>query len=341
MKFDFVIGNPPYQTETVGEQKNFASSIYPFFMDSAYSISDKVELITPARFLFNVGNTSKTWNKKMLSDNHFKVLHFEMSSKNVFPNTDIKGGVAITYRDSSKDFGAIDVFTSFDELNKILNKVKNKIDRSMSDIIYVQNRFNSDVLFKEHPECKSQLGSEGKDLRLESNIFEKTQLFFDTPKSDNDLEIVGISNLKRVRKYINQNYISKNHENLSKYKVLIPASNGSGALGEVLSTPLIGTPLIGYTRSFIGIGAFEQQDVAENCMKYVKTKFARAMLGVLKVTQGNKGNVWKYVPVQDFTDESDIDWGKSIAEIDQQLYMKYGLTEDEISFIESHVKEME
>lgn len=75
-------------------------------------------------------------------------------------------------------------------------------------------------------------------------------------------------------------------------------------------------------------------------MKYVKTKFARILLGVLKITQDNKKGVWKYVPLQDFTSASDIDWSKSIPEIDQQLYRKYGLDQSEIDFIESHVKEM-
>ncbi|WP_346975916.1 hypothetical protein [Collinsella aerofaciens] len=76
-------------------------------------------------------------------------------------------------------------------------------------------------------------------------------------------------------------------------------------------------------------------------MKYVKSKFARAMLGVLKVTQDNKRATWSYVPSQNFTPASDIDWSQPIAGIDRQLYAKYGLDDTEISFIESHVKEMD
>ena len=81
-------------------------------------------------------------------------------------------------------------------------------------------------------------------------------------------------------------------------------------------------------------------DEAEATLKYVKTKFARAMLGILKVTQNNAKPTWKYVPLQDFTSSSDIDWSKSVHEIDLQLYRKYGLDEKEIEFIETHVKEM-
>src|SRR5699024_10673454 len=120
----------------------------------------------------------------------------------------------------------------------------------------------------------------------------------------------------------------------------LPKSNGSGALGERLSTPLIGEPLIGYTRTFLGIGAFDNINEAKAAMKYVKSKFARALLGVLKITQDNNPEKWSKVPVQDFTSNSDIDWSKSISEIDQQLYRKYGLSEDEINFIETKVQEM-
>ena len=104
---------------------------------------------------------------------------------------------------------------------------------------------------------------------------------------------------------------------------------------------LIGEPLIGYTQSFIGIGTFETEFEASAMLKYVKSKFARTMLGILKITQDNDREVWRLVPLQDFTSMSDIDWNQSVADIDVQLYRKYGLDEAEIAFIESHVKEME
>ena len=129
-------------------------------------------------------------------------------------------------------------------------------------------------------------------------------------------------------------------DNFYHYKVFIPAANGSGAIGEVFATPLVGSPLVGSTDTFLSIGNFDTCDEAENCLKYVKTKFARAMLGVLKVTQHNPAPKWRFVPLQDFTSASDIDWSQSIADIDKQLYKKYGLNEDEIAFIEEKVKAM-
>lgn len=91
----------------------------------------------------------------------------------------------------------------------------------------------------------------------------------------------------------------------------------------------------------MSIGKFEKEDEAVACLKYVKTKFARAMLGTLKVTQNNPRKTFANIPLQDFTSSSDIDWSKSISEIDSQLYAKYGLNQSEINFIESNVTAMQ
>lgn len=342
MKFDFVIGNPPYQDNTIGENATYAPPIYNAFMDAAYQVSDRVALIHPARFLFNAGSTPKDWNKKMLSDPHFKVLYFEQNSSNVFANTDIKGGVAITYHDNTQDFGAIETFTPFQELNSILNKVIHLDSfQTIIPIIFIQNRFVLEELYKKYPEAESVVGSEGKDKRFEKNIFSKvSSAFSELKENDDDIQVLGIINNKRNWRYIKKIFVDMQHENINKYKVLLPTSNGSGAIGEVLSTPLVGTPLVGYTRSFIGIGSFDTETEATACLKYIKSKFARTMLGILKITQDNNRDTWKFVPLQDFTPNSDIDWSKSVAEIDKQLYKKYELSAEEIDFIESHVKEM-
>ena len=345
MKFDFIIGNPPYQDEVQdSENKTFMPSIYNLFIDSSYDIADRVELIHPARFLYNAGQTPKEWNQKMLSDPHLKVLYYAQDSAAVFPNTAIMGGVVVTYHDTKKSFGAIEVFTAFPELNSILHKTEEKGQSSLSDNIYMQSRFNLEALYADYPEFKTIIGSNGKDKRFRNNIFEKIRLFAKI-EQDNSSPVIGITRNKREWRFFPKKYIDNNHENYYRYKVIIPAANGSGAVGEVVPTPLIGEPIIispnsCYTQSFIGLGAFENRNEAEAALKYVKTKFARVMLGVLKVTQHNPKETWRYVPLQDFTPASDIDWSKSIAEIDQQLYAKYGLDKDEIEFIETHVKEM-
>lgn len=347
MKFDYIIGNPPYQDEVENsDNKTFKPSIYNLFMDAAYEIADRVELIHPARFFFNAGQTPKSWNEKMLSDPHLKVLYYEPDGSKVFANTDIKGGIAITYHNNTIEYGAIRTFTSFPELNSIMRKAapRNEAD-SLAKIIFNQNRFDLEAMYAAYPDYRDIIGSDGKDRRFRNNIFEKIPLFTDVACNVDDFRIIGVTNNKRVWKYFPKKFIDLKHENLFKWKVILPSANGSGAIGEVLSTPLVGEPLVGeplvgYTQSFIGIGAVDTKEEAETVMKYVKSKFARTMLGVLKITQHNPPEKWKYVPLQDFTKNSDIDWSQSVADIDRQLYAKYGLDENEINFIETHVKEM-
>lgn len=340
MKFDFVIGNPPYQDNTIGDNATYAPPIYNAFMDASYQVSDKVELIHPARFLFNAGSTPKDWNKKMLNDPHFKVLYFEQDSSKVFSNTDIKGGVAVTYHDNTQNFGAIEVFTPYTELRSISAKVSRISKDNISQIIFTQNRFNLDTLYTDFPEYKAFIGSDGKDKRFRNNIFEKIPAFVEQRKNDDDISVIGVIKNKRNWRYITRKYVDLESENLFEYKVIVPRANGTGALGETLSTPVVISPSEGYTQTFIGIGAFETKFEADNVLLYIKTKFARAMLGVLKIDQHNEKDTWRKVPLQDFTENSDIDWSKSVAEIDRQLYKKYNLSQEEINFIESHVKEM-
>ena len=339
MKFDFIIGNPPYQEETQGTSDK---PVYNYFMDVAYNIADKVMLITPARFLFNAGKTPKAWNEKMLADPHLKVEFYEQDSSKIFLNTDIKGGVGITYHDTQKTFGAIEVFSSFEEIRSLTAKILPYVSTvNLTNIMYLQNRFNLSRLYEDYPQFKSIISSDGKERRIVSSSFEKLSVFHAQPNSADEIKVLGIvdSNCRGYR-YINKDYVEDNG-NLYLWKILLPKSNGSGAIGEVLSTPLVGEPLVGYTQSFIGIGAFKTEDEANACLKYIKTRFARTMLGILKITQDNPPEKWRYVPLQDFTSSSDIDWSQSVAEIDVQLYRKYGLDDKEISFIETHVKEMD
>lgn len=339
MNFDTIIGNPPYQETMAGTSDN---PIYNLFYDNAFELCNKVSLITPARYLFKAGKTPKDWNEKMLNDEHFKVVFYEQDSSKLFPDTDIKGGLAITYRDANKNFGKIGFFTNYKELNGILEKVRKSNFKTLADLVYAPESYRlTKKLHEEHPEIKSKL-SKGHDFDVTSNIFSKLNELFtnEKPNDGNDyIQIFGLEGSNRVYKYIRNDYIMP-HDNLMKYKVFVPKSNGSGAIGEVLSTPLIGQPLIGHTQTFISIGSFDTEYEANSLLKYLKTKFARTMLGTLKVTQDNKKATWLNVPLQDFTANSDIDWSKSVSEIDRQLYKKYGLSKEEIAFIESKVKEM-
>lgn len=342
MKFDFCIGNPPYQEETENE-KDRANPVYDKFMDAAYQISDCVELIHPARFLFNAGQTSKAWNNKMLNDEHLKVLSYEPDASKVFSNTEIKGGVAITLHNNKKTYEIIGTFTKFPELKTIMAKVfVSPSVRNLSEIVSPRGTYRvTDEFFEVFPFAKKRLGK-GTGNMIASNFFEKIPEVWIKASKDTEKYIGFLCRINNQRTYcyIQKEYI-KDNEFLGGYNVISPKSNGNGEFGEVLTATELIKPMYGATDTFINIGSFDTLYEAESLTKYIKCKFFRAMLGIRKVTQDNSRDVWGMIPLQDFTDKSDIDWSKSIHEIDLQLYKKYNLSQEEIDFIESHVKEMD
>lgn len=342
-KFDVVIGNPPYQDEATGDATH-NMPIYHRFMEAAYEVGSKAVLITPARFLFNAGYTPKTWNEKMLADEHLSVPVYVPSSGKLFPGTDIKGGIAVTYRDEDRTGEPIGIFTKYPELNDILQKVASARQRAITELGISSGRSYrySDKMHEDHPDAVSTL-STGHQFVIGTHAFQKLPGLYhrDVPDAERGFtRVLGLNGRGRETRWIRSDYVT-GPEALDAYKVAIPAANGSGDLGEVLSSPLVLEPNVAVTQTFLTIGSFAEQSEAEACLKYVKSKFARTMLGVLKITQHNPARVWKYVPLQDFTSASDIDWSKSIPEIDQQLYAKYKFDADEIAFIETHVKPMD
>lgn len=343
MKFDFVIGNPPYQEDRQGDS-NTATPVYHNFMDAAYKISDKTMLITPARFLFNTGYTPKTWNEERLNDTHFKIIKYYSDSSEVFKNVDIKGGVVISYRDTSKNYGKIEVFTIYPVLNNIFHKIISTSEfKSITDIMVTSFAYHfTQTLYNENPNLYGKL-SKGHDYDLQSNVFETfSEIFYDEKPKDNKeyIRILGRKGNQRCYKYICRDYITS-VINLDKYKLFISKAFGNGEFGEIMPNMILGKPAIGSTITFLSVGAFDTEDEVIALEKYFKSKFARALLGVLKATQNGSKPCYRMIPLQDFTEKSDIDWSRSIAEIDKQLYRKYGLTQEEIGFIETHVKEME
>ena len=280
----------------------------------------------------------------MLDDPHLKVPFFESDSAKVFKDILIPGGVAITYRDSRVEFGKIGKFFSYPELKVIKDKVWKENQDSIRNIIYSQNKFNLDALYNDYPEYKSIIGSNGKDRRFRQIIMERLGVFTEEKIETNSIRVLGLIKRVRTYRYIPKKYV-ENEIWIDKYKVFVPFSNGaSGTLGDeparMISKPVLGMQDDGITQTFIGIGAFDNQFEAESLLKYIKTKFCRILLAILKVTQGNKSETWEYVPMQDFSKTSDIDWNKSIEEIDKQLYRKYDLTKEDIAFINKRIADI-
>lgn len=354
MKFDVVVGNPPYQENDNGKRDDgsisaSATPLYHYFFDLAKSISnERTCLIYPARWLYGSGKGLGKFNAKMLESKNIKSLTLFQESSKIFPNTDIKGGVLFTVFDKKyegmADITVFDrenfkhsfesylntadsgIFIPFKEMVDIFKKVSKKTDLS-------SNSFQSIV-------------SSRKPYGLSTNFFSNPSKYGLPPimserVSNDDLEIIGLEDSKRIKKYVNINYpIKTGTETIDKWKLFAGKAMGSGIFGEKVPDLPVGGPGTIATETFIRIGAFDSKGEAEAVKKYFYTKFFRALLGIVKTTQDAPSRVYKFIPLQDFTVNSDIDWLKSISEVDQQLYKKYELSKSEINFIEEKVKEM-
>lgn len=360
MKFDAVVGNPPYQESIDGYNRQ--EPIYQYFYDSAESIGEKYCLISPARFLFNAGLTKKSWNLRMLNHPNLSVIYYNPNSEDLFQNTDIKGGVAAILYDRNKKFGAIKKFIPNDNLKKIASHFEANPDVNLPSIMFGGRsdlKFNDEFIKDypdsiidrlrqiqlKHPEV-TELGP-NEEYELKSSTFEVLPYVFKNEKPSNPNEyyrILGLVNGKRVWRWIEKKYMQARYpqnNNIEKYKVFVPKANGSGAFGEVLSTPVIAGPSESATPTFISIGSFDTEIESSNALTYLKTKLLRTLLSVLKITQDNPPSKWAFIPIQDFSNNSDIDWSRSISEIDQQLYIKYQLSTEGIAFIEENVQPMD
>lgn len=354
MKFDFCIGNPPYQG------KNHMQ-LYPDFYLSGRAIADNVEMIFPIGWQEpkksnNLGKLNKEEikaDKQIVKIDNRQNVFFNVSGaewtniilwKRGYDNG-LDGKQLIYTNGKNPEIKQL-IWNKEDiEIDNILKNILSKVLStnfiSLFNITYTAFGYKyTNDLHTENPTVSSKI-SKGHMFDLQTNTFDTlSDIYTDDKTNDDDICIYGLYHNKRVYKYIKKNYI-KTTLNFDKYKLFIPKSAGPGIFGEALSPFTIGEPYIGSTSTFMSIGCFNTLYEVENCMKYIKTKFSRAMLGTLKSTRDNPPAVWKNIPLQDFTESSDIDWSKSVSEIDQQLYKKYNLSQEEIDFIETHVKEME
>lgn len=336
MKFNAVVSNPPYQ---VGVNKE---PLYHHFISIGMEIGDLGTLIHPGRFLFNAGKTPKAWNQKMLNNEHFKVVKYWKKSDEVFDAVDIKGGVAVTMWDKQNVIGPIGTFVLHDELRTIQEKVESLGEESFSKLVYSRDLYQlTELFYKENPELEGRQ-SKGHRFDLGTTAFSLfPEVFSDEkPAGDGYALVVGRENDTRIAKWIKKEYL-KLPDNFESYKIAFPVANGSGKFGESLSDPFVCGPYCAQNTTFLSAGNFYTLFEAQSCLKYVKTKFARCMLGIFKVTQHTTREAWRAVPLQNFTQQSDINWDLAIPELDAALYQKYNLTQDEIDFIESNVSAMQ
>lgn len=342
MKFDFVIGNPPYQEEDGGAQAS-AKPVYHLFVESAKQITNKCfSIIMPARW-YSGGKGLDDFRDSMLTDTHLKVIHDYPLTGDVFPKVNIRGGVCIIVWDAEYDnTHELTSVYSHSGNNQILNKRALKI----AGVDFFLRDYQATTIIQKISPSLSNNGlmayiSSRKPFGL-STDFPRDSRFHST--SDGITKPILCYSKGKKTGYVEYTDIPLHKEWIDKWKVLTPYANNIGTeLNDDNLNAFVAEPNSICTETYLAIGAnLELSEVmAENLVKYLKTKFLRCLHCFAKNSQHATAKTYVFVPLQDFTSTSDIDWSKPIADIDQQLYKKYGLTPDEIKFIETHVKEME
>lgn len=343
MKFDAVVGNPPYQENDGGGTGSSAIPIYHKFIKSAKTFNPNyLSMIIPARW-FTGGRGLDEFRVEMLNDKRIREIHDFPNASDCFASVEIKGGVCYFLWD--KDFnGKTKVFTysnskiiskserfllekdaetfiRHNEVIPILHKIQKLNEKSFVNIISANDPFGFDVRI------------EGSYKRIKPEY--KKEDFKDAVKFYyNGWQREGLG-------YIEEGNIRKNAEMIRDYKVLITKAWGVGDMSKDWVQPILVEPKSCCTETYLVIGPFASKQEAENVIAYTQTKLFHLLVSLIKITQNAMKKVYSFVPLQDFTSNSDIDWSKSIPEIDQQLYAKYQLTAEEIDFIERMIKPME
>lgn len=338
LHFDVVVGNPPYQQNISKSEgnKSLSKQLYPKFIMIALKISSKyVSLITPSRW-FTGDAQDRSFIKlrdelATNNNNHFYQIHNFGDSSNIFIGVALG---AVNYFLYDKSYEGDCQF--YNDLNKTPS-IRPLFETGVDVIIALNSTVSIVKKVISHSSFTSLMSlTKGRNAFGITGAQEKS--ISSTEYFDGAYKIRCAHD---TIKYVKEDYISKNKDIADSWKVFISKSNGAaGLLSDGKCVSIIGTAYVGDNRSvctdsLIPIGKFDNKIEANNLHKYMSTKFLRFMVGIMKVSQNLHQNVYKFVPVQNFTDNSDINWNMSIENIDQQLYNKYKLTSEEIDYIES------
>ena len=337
MKFKAIVGNPPYQVMDGGGNGAAAVPIYNKFVEITKSISpDYISLIMPAKW-YGGGRGLDEFRENMLNETHIEAIFDYPNPKEIFPTANISGGVC--YFRWSKNYNSHEVI------------FENVISGSRISARRVLNEFIPYDIFPRYNEATSILHRVLKSknfLPLSTIIAQYKPFGLRTYERGSELRVNGSDLVLHTSKgvgYIAKDSVTINEDYIKTYNV-ITGKALSGHLGEtdengqvkVLATTKVIAPNEVCTESYIAIGKFDSERDANNAYKYLCTKFSRFLLLQALPTLDIRKERFIFVPLQDFTKNSDIDWTKSIEEIDAQLYAKYDLSDDEIRFIESMIK---
>lgn len=346
MKFDAIVGNPPYQ-EMDGGHGVSATPIYNVFVVNAKKFSPKyLSMIIPARWYVG-GRALDAFRNEMLNDKRLCSLHDYPDTADCFNNVDIKGGICYFLWD--KDYyGNCEVHSHNGSTCTIA--IRNLIDTDMNT--FVRDAVSREILRKVSSICNEFLSSILKPGRY---FGFHTKVVWENDKGL--LQTADGKSFYNVSRNHDENYntkvyiahgfcwisssdVKKNFKEVNQYKVLIPEAGNPGS--TIIGNPRISEPGSCSSNTYIvAIAEKTNLQICKNILSYLKTQFLRFLLSLKTTTQHMPPKAYSFVPLQDFTEKSDIDWSKSVAEIDQQLYKKYHLSDEEIAFIDSMIKPME
>lgn len=331
-KIGLVISNPPYQEDDGGFASS-ASPVYNLLVDAATSFRPHFSsFITPARW-FVGGKGLDDFRMRMLSDHHIcSLVDFPLLYE-PFSNVKIRGGISYFLRDGNYN-GPCSVQTMKS------GKPVGELDERYLDEFDVLVRRNEAVPILRKVNAK-------KEDTIDSMISSRKPFGLPT-NFKGEQSAAGLSNPVSVyafqqKIWVDRSTITTNAKWIDEWKVLMTAVQGTSAAEETrfLSNPIVAEPGTVCTETYLVAGHFTAKSKAKNLANYLRTRFVRFLVSLRKATQHATRDVYAFVPLQDFTASSDIDWSRPVPEIDKQLYDKYGLTDPERQFIESMIKPME